>query len=196
VEVDLALADGNKNFVRSETSTGTEGHSGCSGDCADCNGSYRAIFAIPTRINQFRGTPSSAPPVSERGSSALRGAADTVLALTDNGDSLKLVCDKQKDAAPFDALRVRLVPVLNGATCVAALADGTTAALADLTGARLTALEVLRRICAVDGAVTRTQWFAALPHKTVTDRRFYDVVDALLTGGLVERDGKKRFKPR
>jgi hypothetical protein len=132
----------------------------------------------------------------ERGSSALRGAADTVLALTDDGDSLKLTCDKQKDGPPFEAIRVRLVPVLEGATCVASLTDGTAAALADLTGARLTALDVLRRICAVDGPVTRSEWFRALPPKTVTDRRFYDVVNALLTARLVEREGKKRFQAR
>jgi hypothetical protein len=126
----------------------------------------------------------------------LRGAADTVLALTDDGDSLKLTCDKQKDAAPFEAMRVRLVPVLDGATCVASAADGMMATLADLTGVRLTALDVLRRISAVDGPVTRTEWFKALPQKTVTDRRFYDVVNGLLTARLVEREGKKRFRPR
>lgn len=132
----------------------------------------------------------------ERGSSALRGAADTVLALTDDGDSLKLSCDKQKDARPFEPIRVRLVPVLDGATCVATLADAAAVALADLSGIRLTALETLRRIWTVDGAATRTQWFNALPSKTVSERRFYDVVGHLLQVGLVDRTQSKRFQPR
>ncbi|MBK8294601.1 MAG: AAA family ATPase [Solirubrobacterales bacterium] len=44
----------------------------------------------------------------ERGSTALRGAADTMLSLKPEGASVKLTCEKQKDAAKFDALRFHL----------------------------------------------------------------------------------------
>jgi hypothetical protein len=129
----------------------------------------------------------------ERGSSALRGAVDTVIALTEDAGVLKLVCEKQKDGSPFQPVKVRLVAVLDGQTCVATLADGPT--VADLSAPRLAALETLRRIHPVSGPVTKTEWFRALPPKAVSERRFYDVIDALLTGGLIAKEGKKRFRP-
>ncbi|HET9833972.1 MAG TPA: hypothetical protein VFP91_19750, partial [Vicinamibacterales bacterium] len=65
----------------------------------------------------------------------------------------------------------------------------------DLTPAQLTALEVLRRIVKVTGPARKTDWFKALPLKTVSERRFYDVVDALLEARLVVQEGEgiKRF---
>ena len=49
----------------------------------------------------------------ERGSSALRGAADTMLLLTKTGDALTLICNKQKDSDKGDEipLRVEVVPL-------------------------------------------------------------------------------------
>ena len=44
----------------------------------------------------------------ERGSSALRGAADAMLAPKPDGAGVKLACVKQKDAAPFDPWRLHL----------------------------------------------------------------------------------------
>jgi hypothetical protein len=120
----------------------------------------------------------------------------TVLALTKERDFLKLTCEKQKDAAPFDAIRVQLVTVLNGATCVATLLSGTRSRVADFTPVRLAALDVLKRIYTLKAPVTRNQWFHALSPKTITERLFYDVVNALPRVGLVERDGKKRIRPR
>jgi hypothetical protein len=54
--------------------------------------------------------------VDERGSSALRGAADTVMAMRPEGSGLKLTCEKQKDAAEFDAIRLHLGS--EGQSCV------------------------------------------------------------------------------
>ena len=48
---------------------------------------------------------------SERGSSALRGAADTMIELSQDGERLILRCDKQKEAAPFEDVELELVQV-------------------------------------------------------------------------------------
>jgi RecA-family ATPase len=109
----------------------------------------------------------------ERGSSALRGAADTVLALIDEGDSLKLVCDKQKDGPRFEPLKVRLVPVLEGATCV--VDTGT------LTEAQVKAFETLRDIFGQDGA-TAAEWRGAA---SLSDRTFYRARKELIDRGRV-----------
>jgi DNA-binding MarR family transcriptional regulator len=55
----------------------------------------------------------------ERGSSALRGAADALLALKPDGASLRLECVKAKDAEPFDPWRLHLQTALK--SCVLAL---------------------------------------------------------------------------
>jgi len=47
----------------------------------------------------------------ERGSSALRGAADAMFALANDEGTLTLTCTKQKDAPAVDARRLRLVAV-------------------------------------------------------------------------------------
>ncbi|MBK6598544.1 MAG: AAA family ATPase [Proteobacteria bacterium] len=48
---------------------------------------------------------------SERGSSALRGAATTVLRLERAGTRLKLIVEKMRDASPLEPMYLRLLPV-------------------------------------------------------------------------------------
>jgi hypothetical protein len=52
----------------------------------------------------------------ERGSSALRAAADTMIALDAEGTLISVTCDKQKDAPPFAQIGLERVKV--GASCV------------------------------------------------------------------------------
>jgi hypothetical protein len=62
-----------------------------------------------------------------RGSSALTGAADTVLYLRAARGVLRLDCEKQKDGAPFESVSLRLVPVAlqdGRASCAIGPADG------------------------------------------------------------------------
>ena len=47
----------------------------------------------------------------ERGSSALRAAADTMMSLSKKEGVITLECDKQKDAEEFDAMAMELSPV-------------------------------------------------------------------------------------
>ncbi len=68
---------------------------------------------------------------TERGSSALRGAVDTMIEQSSSGRMLTLKCEKQKDAAPFDSICFKLKPVAIGdsmTTCVVVPTDGESAA--------------------------------------------------------------------
>jgi AAA domain len=50
---------------------------------------------------------------SERGSSALRGAADTLIKVSSEGDLVKISCEKQKDAPEFESRYMAWQPVKN-----------------------------------------------------------------------------------
>jgi RecA-family ATPase len=74
------------------------------------------------------GTKSNAQ--TERGSSALRGAVDTMLFLSADVYGLVLSCEKQKDAAPFESFTLNLETVELGegeASCVVCRGSGTQA---------------------------------------------------------------------
>lgn len=45
-----------------------------------------------------------------RGSTALEGAADTIIRVSKDDQTLSVTCRKQKDAAPFDDFELRLIP--------------------------------------------------------------------------------------
>lgn len=67
----------------------------------------------------------------ERGSTALRGAADTMMLVTKKGEGIEILCDKQKDTEEFPAIHVRLAPVTlaNGASsCAVELRSATGSA--------------------------------------------------------------------
>lgn len=55
----------------------------------------------------------------ERGSSALRGASDLMMALKAHEPGLRLTCEKSKDTEPFEAWRMSLAPTAD--SCVMAL---------------------------------------------------------------------------
>lgn len=62
----------------------------------------------------------------ERGSSAMRGAADVMIEITDDEGMIKIACSKMKDSATFDTYYMRLleVQVENGITsCVLVSSD-------------------------------------------------------------------------
>jgi hypothetical protein len=100
----------------------------------------------------------------ERGSGALRGAADFMFELSRVDDRLTLTCSKQKDAAAFDPIAVELAPPETGLpSCVLQLA-GTRPRVASsatpLTAVQAKALETLRSCFGFDGA-TSAEWEAA-----------------------------------
>jgi hypothetical protein len=79
----------------------------------------------------------------ERGSSALRGAADTVLLITRADDLITVTAEKQRDSAATLSLTLRLVPVPDSGSCVLRLASDVVHS-AELTTQQQRALAVLR----------------------------------------------------
>jgi hypothetical protein len=75
-----------------------------------------------------------------RGSSALEGAADTMLECSDDDGWMKLICEKQKDDAEFPPIRLRRE--------VVSLADGATSC-------------VLRAVSPLEGAAVGDRYQAA-----------------------------------
>src|SRR5207249_1215791 len=117
----------------------------------------------------------------ERGSSALRAAADTMMGVSKDGTTITLRCEKQKNAAPFEDVTVRLRPVT--------LEDGTTSCVvepaqagATLTGTALKALRVLAEIFDEDGA-TFSAW---LRNSGIPETTFRREKKTLVKGGYVQ----------
>jgi hypothetical protein len=95
---------------------------------------------------------------TERGSSALRGAADCMLALAKDGDLVTISCAKAKDTEEFADIVLALKPVADSCVLVP-----TTAIPRDTTrptGGTLKALSILVDLFDDDGA-TYTAWLAA-----------------------------------
>ena len=59
-----------------------------------------------------------ANPETERGSSSLRGAADTMMLVRNDDGRITLTCEKQKDGAPFTASEWKLHPIDDVESCV------------------------------------------------------------------------------
>jgi hypothetical protein len=108
-----------------------------------------------------------------------------MLALTNDGDSLTLACDKQKDALPFDEIRLRLVPIEE--SCVLELAPESSQTNSP-TGAARTALKALHEASDDEGA-SYSRWKTA---SGLEERTFLRVRKAVLDKGWVEKRGTKR----
>jgi hypothetical protein len=74
----------------------------------------------------------------ERGSTALRGAADTVMSLAGSGDWLTLKCEKQKDAEQFSPIAFKLSPV--------ALPNGKSSCVIEIGPSRSGARDVMPKL--------------------------------------------------
>lgn len=126
----------------------------------------------------------------ERGSSALRGAVDTMIAVAADGDLVSLTCDKQRDAEPFEGRNLRRgrVDLTDGThSCVLERSDPTTEA-ETLHESQRKAVEALALCFDEDGASwTRWQEVSELPPRTFTR-----AVKALQARGLVEKRGNGR----
>lgn len=118
-----------------------------------------------------------------RGSSALEGAADTMMSLSGAADALELKCDKQKDAERFAPIHLKLAPA--GDSMVLAIrgeSDG-------LTRAEREALYVLSDF---DTPVPFSKWFSGIREGGVDLKTEYAVrvaIKRLLAAGLVVVEG-------
>jgi DNA-binding MarR family transcriptional regulator len=118
----------------------------------------------------------------ERGSSALRGAADTLLKLAPDGAALRLTCEKQKEAEPFDAWILHLEQVAE--SCV--LRCGTV--VGQLAPTELTILSESHQSFGTDWAsATALKEASGVPKSS-----FYRSVRTLCDRGFLDesRDGR------
>jgi hypothetical protein len=98
---------------------------------------------------------------SERGSSALRGALDTLLALNPVDDQLTLSVEKQKDAPPFAPIELRLDPF--GGSCVIRPVRDVPLSTTNLSAAQTRCLRAFRNSFPRDAGATGPQWLDVLP---------------------------------
>lgn len=123
----------------------------------------------------------------ERGSSALRGAADTSIRVAAEDGVIRLTCEKQKDAEQFSPMNLKLVAI-----------EGTESAILTLTAPgegggtlsekSLALLMVLRTHFLEEGASAST-WLKA---SGLTEPTFFRHRTTLSRGGYVSLD-KKRY---
>jgi hypothetical protein len=121
----------------------------------------------------------------ERGSSALRGAADVMLAVKPDGANLRLECTKAKDAEPCGPWRLHLQPVR--ASCVLSL--GTRPGVLAPTEVR-----ILERVAAAFG----TQWAAGAAFREAAGAAkssYFRSLRTLIDAGYVTAEDASR-RPR
>jgi hypothetical protein len=128
----------------------------------------------------------------ERGSSALRGAMDTMLAMEKKGRHVTVQCNKQKDAAEAEPLTLELAPTAE--SCVLIAPPPSYGASGLMQGS--SAFQTLRALhdIALDDGVTCSQWEAAsnLPQSTFMKHRRALVMDAYVDG--LGTTNRKRYR--
>ena len=127
----------------------------------------------------------------ERGSTAVRGAADTMIKLSDEESVITVTCDKQRDGPPFDALRFRLKSI--GESCVL---EPTTELLDtdELTPKELEALKALHSVTLADEGVSSTAWESVSSAQGISRATYHRVRKTLIVKGYIEKR-KSRYLP-
>lgn len=123
----------------------------------------------------------------ERGSGALTGAANTVIAVKSKGGAVQVTCDKQKDDGDFDDLKLRLFEVDDSCVLLPAtqrIQEDTI----DLTKGDFDALRTLTDLDS-DGGATLTSWVNS---SDMSARHMYRVKKKLVGAGLVAVEGEGR----
>ncbi len=118
----------------------------------------------------------------ERGSSALRGACDTMLKVVGDRDKLVLRCEKQKDAPHFSDIPIRFLPHLESGVITARI--GVDVNDDGLTSNQLQILESLSSALEPGGLPT-SKWFAVAERSSGT---FYRARKVLHDKGFVFAD--------
>lgn len=123
----------------------------------------------------------------ERGSTVLRGAADTMIQIKKEDDLIVVSCEKQKDAAPFANIHLELIPVAESAV-LGRISDVRPRGLG-LTPSATEVLAGLAEGFTAHGA-TNTDWKAMFPKMHPSS--FQRARKHLLEGGYVNGDEGKR----
>jgi hypothetical protein len=117
----------------------------------------------------------------ERGHSAMRGAADFMISMTAVDDVVEVECSKQRNAAPFEKLTLKLVPAPDGDGCIFRLRDDVLPSPA-LTASQRKAFDRLQDGFSADGA-TKAEWLKVC--SDMPERTFYHVTKKLTELGYV-----------
>jgi hypothetical protein len=123
----------------------------------------------------------------ERGSTALRGAIDAMLAVKNDAGSITIACEKQKDAAEFQPIVLRLKPVGPSCVLISVPKSGETGGASltlSLTAKHVQALQSVSRDFLDDDGATAANWQEA---SKVPRSSFFRVLKDLVTGGYVDR---------
>jgi len=121
----------------------------------------------------------------ERGHSGLRAGVDTMISLTPEDDRIIVECSKQRNAAPFEPMVLKLVPVPGGDGCVLRPAADVIPS-SGLSTTQQKVLSVLRDTFATDGA-SKSEWQRAC--HDVPDRSFHRAAKSLGEKGLIRQVG-------
>lgn len=122
----------------------------------------------------------------ERGHSAMRGAADFMLAMVPSDDVVAVEASKQRNGESGKELfKLKLVPLPDGEGCVFRLASDVLPS-ATMTAAQAKIYAVLRDSFGPDGA-TKTEWQRCCTD--VADRTFYHAAKKLAESGYVKAIG-------
>jgi hypothetical protein len=120
-----------------------------------------------------------------RGSTALEGAATTIIRVTKDGPHMRLDCTKQKDGAEFDPMLLRLVPT--GDSAVIRSQNGVELT-EELSNSEEAILEVMRDSFGTTGASsTRLLETTSIPRTS-----FYRALNLLVTKGQLTNCGTKK----
>jgi hypothetical protein len=129
---------------------------------------------------------SNASGTRERGHSAMRGAADTMLAVTPVDDTIHIECSKQRNGAPFAPIIAKLVTMDGGGCVLRATADVLDSSA--LTTIQEKVLRVLRGFS--DDGASKSEWQRA--SLDVNERSFHRAAAVLEEKlHLVQRVGGK-----
>ena len=126
---------------------------------------------------------------TERGSGALRGAAETLITLEKKKGELVLTCEKQKDSDPFKKLSLVLEDVqldCGLGSCVMVPKD-ESASIPELDEARMSAIYVLATF--PDDLATFGDWQQA---SDIPERSLHRIAGDLVANGCVCRPEGKR----
>ena len=121
----------------------------------------------------------------ERGNTAFRGAADTMISLAKQGDQggVILSCNKQKDAEEFSMIGLRLRAVEDTLSCVLVPAKGQQSN-------KIAKMDQMWRILEQNGPLSYGDWFDQLG-SLVSSATFKRLIDSLrLNGKIAKENGK------
>jgi hypothetical protein len=121
----------------------------------------------------------------ERGHSAMRGAADTMISITPVDDLIHVECSKQRNGPPFEPITLKLLP-LPGGGCVLRLASDVLAG-SELTTLQAKVFGVLRETFGAGTGATKSEWRSAC--QDVPERSFHRAAKMLAERGYVRQSG-------